>query len=356
MDSKSKKLIYDIITDSKLSALEKYNKIKELFPNYLEIIDEKKAIYEKIEWIFHDGLWTYFELLLFDKINEFYSLWLEETNKQATIWKMEHWIELYHIFFEKNEYKVDFKKEIYNIEKWALFSLEKIKEKIWDEKIKNLTHSSQDYSNWNARDIFITLESGEDLNFSLKTDKSWKVAISDWQTPKVFEKVYNRYFNLSSEDYESLKLELFKTNDEKIIFDDFQNVALLTQVILIRQFKLEKAEVNNFKDARITDLNTLEYLIENLKLHKNWKDKASVLLVNRLSWEVWFESILDDIFDIELEDFSFNPHKPKNGYSYWSTLWFKYKWKTFITFQIKHKRWKNPSHKFGDITIRIEEK
>lgn len=355
MDSKSKKLIYDIITDSKLSALEKYSKIKELFPNYLEIIDEKKAIYEKIEWIFHDGLWTYFELLLFDKINEFYSLWLEETYKQATIWKMNHWIELYNIFFADNEYKVDFKQEIYNIEKWAFFSLEKIKEKIWNEKISHLTHSSQDYSNWNARDIYITLESGEELNFSLKTDKSWKVAISDWQTPKVFEKVYNRYFNLSSEDYEKLKLELFKTTDEKIIFNDFQNIALLTQVVLIKQFDLEDVEVNNFKTAKIKNAKTLEYFIDQLKIHKNWKDNASVLFVDRLSWEVWFESILDDIFDINIEDFSFTPTTPRS-YKYNSEPWIKYKWKTFISFQTKHKRGKNPSDKFQDITIRLRAK
>ncbi len=240
---------------------------------------------------------------MFDKINELYSLWLEETYKQATIWKMNHWIELYNIFFANNEYKVDFKQEIYNIEKWAFFSFEKIKEKIWDEKIKHLTHSSQDYSNWNARDIYITLESGEELNFSLKTDKSWKVAISDWQTSKVFEKVYNRYFNLSSEDYENLKLELFKTTDEKIIFDYFQNIALLTQVVLIRQFDLEDVEINNFKTAKIKNAKTLEYFIDQLKIHKNWKDNASVLFVDRLSWEVWFESILDDIFDINIEIF-----------------------------------------------------
>ena len=356
MDSKSKKLIYEIITDVRLSALEKYNKIKELFPNYLDNVNEKKAIYEKIEWVFHDWLGTYFELLLFDEINNYYSLNLKNSDKEVTIRKMNHGIELYDKFFVYNEYKVNFKNEIKNIEKWAKLSLDKVKEKIWSEEVVQLSHSAQDYSNWNARDIFITLKSWEELNFSLKTDKSWKVAIADWQTPKIFEKVYNRYFNLSIENYEKLKLELFQTTDEKVIFEDFQNVALLTQIVLIKQFKLENAEVNNFKDAKITDSETLEFFIENLKLHKNGKDNATVLLVNRLSGEVWFESILDDKFDLKLENFSFNPHKPSIDYAYWSTLWLKYKWKTFITFQIKHKRWKNPSQNFGDITIRIEKK
>lgn len=355
MKSEDKKLIYDIITSLDLTIWGKYKKIIEIFPSYISETDEKKVIYEKIEWIFHDGLWTYFELLLFDKINEFYSLRLEETNKEATILKMNHWIDLYKIFFKDNEYKVDFENEVLNIEKWVDLSLLKIREKIWSNKVKNVTHSAQDYSNWNARDIYITLDSWKEFNFSLKIDKSWKIAISDWQTPKIFEKVYNKYFNLSADNYKSLKLKYFETTDEKIIFEDFQNVALLTQVVIINQFKLENAEINNFRCAKITDLNTLKYFINNLKLNKNWKDNAYVLCINRITWEIWFESLLDDIADIRLEDFSFTPNSPRN-YKYSTEPWIKYKWKTFISFQIKHKRWKKPSNKFQDITIRLRSK
>ena len=355
MDSKNKKVIYDIITSWDLSIEDKYNKIIEFFPGYLNNIDERKAIYEKIEWIFHDWLWTYFELLLFDEINNFYWLNIKESDKQTTIDKMNSWKDLYKKFFSQNEYNIDFKEEIQNIEKWSKLSLEVVKEKIWDEKIVNLTHSASDFANGNARDIYITLKSWEEINFSLKTDKSWKVAISDWQTPKIFEKVYNRYFNLTSSDYESLKLDLFKTSDEKIIFDDFQNIALFTQVILIKQFNLENAEINNFKNAKITNLDTLEFFIDQLKIYKNWNDDAVVLFVDRLSWDVWFESILDSVFDIDVEDFSFTPTTPRN-YKYATEPWIKYKWKTFISFQTKHKRGKNPSNKFQDITIRLRVK
>ena len=50
MDSKTKKLIYEIITDIRLSALEKYNKIKELFPNYLDNVNELI----RFAWLGHD--------------------------------------------------------------------------------------------------------------------------------------------------------------------------------------------------------------------------------------------------------------------------------------------------------------
>lgn len=355
MNSIIKKTIYDIITNINFSIEEKYSKIKESFPNYLSEKDQKKVIYEKIEWIFHDWLWTYFELLLFDKISNFYWLNLPCSDKEVTLDKMENWILLYEKFFPNNDYDIDFRNEIKNIKNWAQNSLIEIKNKVWNYKIIKLTHSAQDYSIGNARDIYITLQSGEDLNFSLKTDKSWKVAISDGQTPKIFEKVYNRYFDLSAEDYESLKLEYFETADEKIIFEDFQNVALLTQIVLLKQFNLEGAEINNFKAAKIKNSRVLEYFIDQLKIHKNWKDNASVLFVDRLSWEVGFESILDNIFDINVEDFSFTPTIPRN-YKYATEPWIKYKWKTFVSFQTKHKRGKNPSNKFQDITIRLRSK
>jgi hypothetical protein len=49
MIARNKKIIYDIITNLSFSVEEKYNKIIEVFPNYLENTDEKKVIYEKIE-------------------------------------------------------------------------------------------------------------------------------------------------------------------------------------------------------------------------------------------------------------------------------------------------------------------
>lgn len=351
----NKKDIYEILTHKEMSIKEKYQKIIEIFPHYLENTKEKKDIYEKIEWIFHDGLWTYFELLVFDEIIDFYGLKIEKTDKKSTLEKLENAQKLYEIFFENNEYNLDYKKEVENIKLGAKESISFIKNNIWEEKIAKITHSAWDFIHWNARDIFITLESWKELNFSLKTDKSWKVAISDWQTPKIFEKVYKRYFNLLEEDYEKLKIELFQTNEEKSIFEDFQNVALLTQTVIIKQFSLKNVEINNFKNAKITNLENLKYFINQLKYFKNWKDNAIVLLVNRLSWNLGFESIVDNIWEIKLEDFSFTPTNAKK-YKYATEPWIKYKWKTFISFQIKHKRGKNVSNKFQDITIRLRQK
>ena len=183
------------------------------------------------------------------------------------------------------------------------------------------------------------------------------MAISEWQTPKIFEKVYNRYFQLSLKDYENLKQELFHTRDEKNIFEDFQNIALLTQKVIIKQFSLINVEINNFKNAKITNLENFKFFLLQLKKFKNGKDNAFVLLVNRTTGNVGFESILDslDLNNISLEDFSFTPCIPR-WYKYATEPGIKYRWKTFISFQIKHKRGKWVSDKFWDITIRLRSK
>ena len=116
-------------------------------------------------------------------------------------------------------------------------------------------------------------------------------------------------------------------------------------------------EINNFKEAKITNRENLKYFLEQLKKFKNWKDNATVLLLDRLTWNIWFESILDNINTekLDLEKLSFTPTKPRN-YKYATEPSMKYNCKTFIWFQTKHKRWKNPSNKFWDITIRLRAK
>lgn len=226
MEKNLKQLIHSILTNPNKTIEEKYAEIIKDFPKYLDEMETKKAIYEKIEWIFHDWLWTYFELLVFDKIDEKYSLWNWKTNKEIVLKKMNNWITLYNKFFESNEYLVNWKDEIKNIENWVLEAIEYIDFIINWENIKKLKHSAQDFRTWNARDIYIISQSWKEFNFSLKTDKSWKVAVSEWQTPKIFEKVYNRYFNLNLEDYENIKKDLFNTTDEKNNFSRLSKCSI----------------------------------------------------------------------------------------------------------------------------------
>lgn len=357
MDKNIKKVIYSILTDGNKSIDQKYLEIIQIFPNYLDNIEIKKAIYEKIEWIFHDGLWTYFEYLVYDYLNDYLKLWLKEVDKIKVLEKLDLWKSLYNKFFVKNEYKLNLLKEIENIKNWAKESVNFVNQIVWNNKIKNITLSSQDFRVWNSRDLYMDLENWKQLNFSLKVDKSWKVALFDWQTPDVFTKVYKRYFLLSESEYKNFKIELFQTENEKIIFEDFQNIALLTQKVILEKLWLINAKINNFKEAKITNKEVLKNLIEKLIHYKSWDDKSIILLVDRNSWNIWVKTILDeiDLNNLNLEEFSLTPCIPR-WYKYATEPWIKYKWKTFVSFQVKHKRWSYVSEKFQDITIRLRTK
>ena len=350
----TKKLIHSILTDKNLSVDEKYKKIIELFPDYLQNKEIKKAIYEKIEWIFHDWLWTYFELLVYDNLVDYFNLKQEKTEKELTLNKINEAKILYNKFFPSNEYKINFDLEVENIEQAAKQVINYIKDSLPTNTIIKITHSAQDFRKWNARDVFITFDDWKVLNLSLKVDKSWKVALFDGQTSDIFNKVYNRYFNLSKQDYENLKQELFGTTDESKIFKDFQNVALLNQEVLIKQLGLENVEINDFSKAVITNKENLKYLISQLKRYKKSDDNSIVVVVDRISGKLWWNTILDEIDEnnLDLNNFSFTPTKPRS-YKYATEPWIKFKWKTFVSFQTKHKRWNQSSSKFWDITIRL---
>ena len=352
-----KKIIYDILTDITLSPRQKLEKIKEIYGDYLENKNIKKIIFEKIEGFFHDALWTYFELLIHEKLTKLYSLEVDFIDQKVILQRLDNACNLYLLFFENDEYSIDYEREIVNIRFGSEKAVEVMKQYVWDKKATNITHSKDEYTQGNARDIFLSIENGEDINFSLKIDKSWKVALFDGQTGKIFEKVYSRYFNLSEFRYNQILEELFPNKTESDIREDYYNIAYLTQVIIIEQFGLKNAQVNNLKDGIITNLENLKHFIKALKYYKSWKDNSFVIKVNRLTWEVGIESDLEnmDEINLNLEDFSMTDCKPKK-WPYGIEPTFKFKNKAFVSFQIKHQRWKNPSNKFTDITIRMRVK
>ena len=355
MTPEQKKIIYAILTSENITIDDKYLEILKIFPDYLINKEEKKAIYEKIEWIFHDGLWTYFEILVYNKVNQYYKLWLPMSSAEEVFRKMADWEDLYKKFFINNEYNVDHKREIWNIEIWAQKSLNFISAYTRGKKINNITWSSQDFRRGNARDLFIDLEDWEQLNFSLKTDKSWKIALFEWQTPDIYHKVYKRYFLLPEDEYAKIKQELFNTNREQDFYDDFQNIALLSQTVILRQLKLNDASINNLGKARIENRAILYHLIKKLRHYNSSDDQSIILLVNRLTWELGEKLIIDsiDLDALNLDDFSLTPCNPKK-YRYGTEIGIKYKGKVFVSFQIKHARGAKSSLKFQDITIRLK--
>ena len=352
-----KKVIYDILTNQNLTVEQKLKEIQNIYGNYIEQAEIKKIIFEKIEWFFHDALWTYFEVIIHQKLTEKYSLDIDFVDQSMILSRLENAKNLYKTFFSKNEYKVSFEKEVQNIVLGSQKAIEIIESYVGDKQVIHITHSKNEFAIWNSRDVFLSIEGWEDINFSLKIDKSWKVALFEGQTGDIFEKVYKRYFNLSHNRYEQILQETFGTTSEDEIRWDYYNIALLTQKIIIEQFGLKNASINNLDEAIFTNNKNIAHFIWALKYYKNGKDDSYVLKVDRKTGNVWLESVLDriDADHISLWDFAMTKCFPRK-WPHGIEPTFKFQWKAFVSFQIKHHRWKNPSNRFSDITVRLRVK
>jgi hypothetical protein len=60
-------------------------------------------------------LGTYFELLVYDLVNQHRNLQQEESNKETVLQKMTNAEQIYKSFFPSNEYHVNWKQEQLNI-------------------------------------------------------------------------------------------------------------------------------------------------------------------------------------------------------------------------------------------------
>lgn len=343
-----------ILSDHTLTIDKKYEKVLELIPNYLNIAEQKKALYEKIEWIFHDWLWTYFELILFDEIKKHYNLNIPLSDKGKTIAKLDLWKALYLKFFPNNNYKIDRNKEIKNIEKASKNAIPLVEWYVWNKVVIWLRHSPLDYLENMARDLHISTNQW-DINLSLKIEKSKRVAVSNWQVTNIFEDVYKRFFNLSEQNFRDILSEYFPWQTIDDIKNNYQNVAHLTQIVIIKQLWLNNASVNNLSGWVITNINNFKYLLRKLKESEVSTDNSNLIIASRKEWKVWDKLLIDhiDIDNLNVEDFSFVKASSKKWW-YWTEPWIKFKKKRFVSFQTKHKRSRNTSNAFWDITTRLD--
>jgi hypothetical protein len=138
------------------------------------------------------------------------------------------------------------------------------------------------------------------------------------------------------------------------------NVAQLVAQTLIRKLALEGYKPNDFAEAKIGNLEAAKYLLIQLLRYKKGNDSSHVIIFDRRTAEVKWESLLDsvDIDGLSLERISLLPSRPRGGRVVGSTFGVKVDGKTVVTFQVKHKRGalRETSHRneFSDITTRLQ--
>lgn len=314
-----------------------------------------KAEFDVIEGVFHDGLGTFAEVSLANELIEQARLSQPRLDAARSVSKMRDAISR---LPQSHPSRSIFEREIDNVRNATKQGAIALLDSVKPHKLTRVRHTAFEYADAKAGDLRLEINGLPDLPVSVKTDKSHKVAVAEGQTPHIEDKWAGRYFRVRSEELNEMITELgFSSVSE--LKSHYLNVARLVANVLIRKLRLDACQPTDFSKARVTDLGALKYLLHQLVRFKSGKDKSRVIIFDRSTGEVKWESLLDgvDIDALTAERVSFLPSRPRGGHPIASEFGIKIDGKTVVSFQIKHKRGSSRNtirrEEFSDITTRL---
>ncbi|HWN99015.1 MAG TPA: hypothetical protein VNS63_07055 [Blastocatellia bacterium] len=313
-----------------------------------------KTEFEIIEGVFHDGLGTYAEVCLANELIAMAHLKQPPFDLSRSKAKM---LDAIGRLPASHASRSVFQKEISNIETATRQGAVEILNQIKPASMTRVRHTAKEYADAKAGDLRLELTGRADMPISVKTDKSGKVAVSEGQTPDIGAKWAERYFQVTPEDLDRMIAETgFASMIE--LKSHYLNVARLVALVLIQKLKLTEAQPTDFSKARVGDLEAAKYLFRRLRHFKHGNDNSRVIIFDRATGQVKWESLLDEI-DIErltVARISFLPSRPR-GHPIASEFGIKIDGRTVVSFQIKHKRGRSRGtarqYEFSDITTRL---
>lgn len=314
-----------------------------------------KTEFDIIEGIFHDGLGTYAEVALANELIALAGLSQPALDTSRCVAKMRNAINR---LPTAHPSRAVFEQEIANITAAVKRGAGELLTSAKPGSLTRVRHTPREYADAKAGDLRLEFSGRPELPVSVKTDKSGKVAVSEGQTPHIEEKWAERYFRTSTAELSQMVRDLgFSSMTE--LKSHYLNVARLAAEVLIRKLGLVECKPTDFSAARVTDLGALKYLLHQLVLFKSGKDRSRVIIFDRSTGEVKWESLLEkvDIDGLTAERVSFLPSRPRGGHAVASEFGIKIDGRTVVSFQIKHKRGSarstNHRYEFSDITTRL---
>jgi len=314
-----------------------------------------KTEFDIVEGIFHDGLGTYAEIALANELIALAHLAQPALDTSRSIARMHDAINR---LPSSHPSRAIFKGEIANITEAVKSGATELVNSVKPACITRVLHTPRDYADATAGDLRLELTGQPALPVSVKTDKSGKVAVSEGQTPDIEEKWAERYFRTSTSELNQIVRDLGFTSMADLK-SHYLNVAKLAAEVLVRKLRLVDYKPTDFSRARLTDIGALKYLLHQLVLFKSGKDKSRVIIFDRSTGKVKWESLLDavDIDGLTADRVSFLPSRPRGGNPIASEFGIKIDGRTVVSFQIKHKRGaaRNTTRRdeFSDITTRL---
>lgn len=325
-----------------------------------QAIDDRPAVltrkqFEIIEGHFHDGLGTYAEVLLANAIIRQAGLDMPLFDTSRSRGKMTGALNQ---LPADHPSRTTLPREIANIdgavERGAAMILEAA-----GGRLLRVRHVARDFADAKAGDLRLEFADRAPLPISVKTDKSHKVAVAEGQTPDLGDKWAARYFRVSADELNAMTKEL-GFDSLGALKSDYLNVARLVALILIRKLELANCEATDFSRAKVGNLAAAKYLFRQLLRYKQGNDGSRVIIFDRTTGAVKWESALDsvDIENLTSDRISFRPSRPRAGRAIGSEFGIKIDGKAVVTFQIKHKRGAaretTRRNEFSDITTRLQ--
>lgn len=314
-----------------------------------------KTEFDVVEGIFHDGLGTFAEVSLANELIARAGLKQTPFDASRSVAKMRDAINR---LPESHPSRATFEREIANIKTATKDGAVQLLNSVKPFKLTRIRHTALEFADAKAGDLRLEFEGRPDLPVSVKTDKSNKVAVAEGQTPHIEEKWAQRYFRVSSEEFNRMISELgFASLTE--LKSHYLNVARLVAHVMIRKLGLTACQPTDFSKARVTDLGAMKYLLHQLVIFKSGQDHSRVIIFDRSTAEVKWESLLDgvDIDHLTVERISFLPSRPRGAHPIASEFGIKVNGQTVVSFQIKHKRGSaretTRRYEFSDITTRL---
>jgi hypothetical protein len=314
----------------------------------------QKSQFETIEGVFHDGLGTFAEISLANQLIAQAKLAQAPFDAAASRAKMRAAIDR---LPDTDAHRDLFQQEIIHIEaatRRGAVELLKLAEPF---KLARVRHTPRDYQDAHAGDLRLEFIGRADMPVSVKTDKSHKVAVAEGQTPDIGAKWAARYFRVTPAELEQMISNLGYHSMAELRAH-YLNVARLVAHILIHQLQLADCEPTDFSRARVGDMEALKYLLRQLRHFKHGNDHSRVIIFDRTTGAVKWESLLDqiDIDRLTPERVSFLPARPRLQ-AIASEFGLRIDGRTVVSFQIKHRRGRARGTarelEFLDITTRL---
>ena len=209
-----------------------------------------KADFDVIEGIFHDGLGTYAEVILANKLIALGHLTQPPFDTASSQAKMREAITR---LPAGHPSRARYQQEIANVEVAVTRGAMQLLSQAGAAKLTRVRHTPREYADAKAGDLRLEFNGRADMPVSVKTDKSGKVAVAEGQTPHIDSKWAERYFQVSTAELERMIHELgFASMVE--LKSHYLNVARLVALVMMRKLKLEKCEPTDFSRARVGDL------------------------------------------------------------------------------------------------------